>query len=418
MQKKLTEIFRTATVRHSITTTISIFMSSGLGAVFYLVLAKAIGPHDYGLFSLAIAALSVVMSVSDLGIGQALVKFVGAHRDDHGYFPFVKLSLQIKVSMGILATLVFGLGSAQIAKIIFHQPELAPLLPIVGVAVFCQLLFFLSASIFQGLQKFLHWGGLQVGANLVRLGLLLPLLFFAKLNSYSALFIFTISYFSGFVTSIFWLDLGFIKSTVTSTVKKDFWDFNRWTAVFVIFSSITSRLDTILTGRFLTLSEVGIYALASTMVSFLPQLASAVGAVTTAKFAGIRDRLHEKSYLKKSLLFVSAITIAISILMLPTAYIVVKITGKAYGPAIIPFVILLLGNIIYLASNPVRDSILYFHSKPKFFVFSSFSQGVAMLISGMILIPAYGVAGAALAVCVSQLVSAGLSIGYYFSIKL
>jgi O-antigen/teichoic acid export membrane protein len=271
-------------------------MSSGLGAVFYLVLARTIGPHDYGLFSLGIAALSVVMSISDLGIGQGLVRFVGAHRLNNGYFPFVKLALRIKIFMGVSATILFGLGTSIIARIVFHQPELGKLLPLVGIAVLFQLLFFLSASVFQGLQKFLFWGGIQVGANLLRLLFILPLLFLGQLDSVSSFLVFIASYVVGFVVSLFWLDLDWLKSKVTPSVTKEVWDFNRWTAVFVIIASITARLDTILSGRFLSLTEVGIYSLAATMVSFLPQLASAIGAVTTAKFANIKDRNHEKTF--------------------------------------------------------------------------------------------------------------------------
>ncbi len=417
MYKKIQEIIKTSTVRQSLITTVSIFLSSGLGAVFYLVLARTIGPHDYGLFSLGIAALSVVMSVSDLGIGQGLVRFVGAHRLNNSYFPFVKLALRMKLIMGLLATLVFSFGSTLIAKTIFHQPELGKLLPLVGLAVLFQLLFFLSASVFQGLQKFSHWGGIQVGANLLRLLFILPLILYGKLNSVSSFLIFITSYIVGFVVSLFWLDLDWLKVKVTPTVTKEFWDFNRWTAVFVIIASITARLDTILSGRFLSLTEVGIYSLAATMVSFLPQFASAIGAVTTAKFANIKDRNHEKTYLKKSLLFVGGISLMIAILMIPVALVVLRIAGAAYATSFVPFLILLFGNIIFLMTNPVRDSILYFHSKPKFFVFLSISQGIAVFTSGIILIPNLGVSGVALTVVVSQLVCAVMSVGYYSLIK-
>jgi O-antigen/teichoic acid export membrane protein len=415
--KKIQEIIKTSTVRQSLITTVSIFLSSGLGAVFYLVLARTIGPHDYGLFSLGIAALSVVMSVSDLGIGQGLVRFVGAHRLKNSYFPFVKLALRVKIVMGVSATIIFGLGSTIIARAIFHQPELGKLLPLVGLAVLFQLLFFLSASVFQGLQKFLFWGGIQVGANLLRLLFILPLLFLGKLDSASSFLVFIASYVVGFVVSLFWLDLDWLKSKVTPSVTKEFWDFNRWTAVFVIIASITARLDTILSGRFLSLTEVGIYSLAATMVSFLPQLASAIGAVTTAKFANIKDRNHEKTYLRKSLFFVGGISLMIALLMIPVALFVIHIAGEAYSAAFIPFFVLLVGNVIFLMTNPVRDSILYFHSKPKFFVFLSVFQGIAVFVSGLLLIPMLGVLGVALTVVVSQLVCACVSVGYYFLIK-
>lgn len=414
--KQLREVLRSATVRHSLITSGSIFLSSGLGAVFYLVLARALGPHDYGLFSLAIAIMGIVMTVSDLGLAQSLVKFVGAHRENKHYFPYVKLAFRTKLIMGLASSVVLGLGAGVIAQVVFHQPELQSLLPLVGLSVLFQLLFFLSATIFQGLQKFTHWGTLQVGANLIRLLLLLPLIYFSQISSVSSFITFSISYLAGFIASLFWLDLGWLKSKVTPEVKREFWDFNRWTAVFVILASITAKLDTVLTGRFLSLSDVGVYSLAATMVSFLPQLASAIGAVTTAKFAGIRDRTHEKTYLKKSLVFVTSISTAIALLMIPTALVVLQLTGAAYSLAMVPFIILLVCSLVFVATNPIRDSILYFHSRPKFFVFLSLAQAATILVGGLLAIPMYGVTGVALAVGFSYLVSAAISTGYYLSI--
>lgn len=420
-QFRMIDKFRLAlashTLRQSIITSISIFLSSGLGAIFYLVLARQLGPHDYGLFSLAIAILGVVVSVADLGITQGLIRFVGANSTGGGYYPFVKIAMQWKIIMGIVVGLIFGLGAEIIAKNIFHQPELQGLLPLVGLAIFSQLLFFLSTSIYQALQKFLPWGILQVGANVLRLGLLVPLLFAGKLYSTSVMWIFLLSYLLGFGLSWVWMDKKWLRVKVTQKASQEFWHFNRWTAIVGILAAVTGRLDTLLTGRFLTLSEVGIYSLATTMVSFLPQLASAIGAVTTAKFAGIRDQQHEKDYLVKATMFVGAISFAIAMVMIPTSLVVLWITGKNYALSFIPFLILLVGTTLFIGTNPLRDSILYFHARPKFLVFLNTFQAIVLVIAGLILIPKFGVVGSAVAVAISLVASGLTTIGYYWRLK-
>lgn len=408
---------RTHTFRQSAITSVSVFLSSGLGAVFYLFLARLLGPHQYGLFSLSIAILGIVISVVDLGVTQGLVRFVGAHKESGEYYPYAKLAFKSKLAMGVLVGLVFGLGANLLASLVFRQPELKSLLPLVGLAIFSQLLFSLSTSIFQGLQKFLPWGIMQVGTNVIRLVLLLPLLLTGKLYSFSAMVIFLLSYAIGFTASLIWLDKGFLKTKVTKMQSEEFWNFNRWTAVVGILTAVTARLDTVLTGRFLSLTQVGLYSLSNTMVSFLPQIAAAIGAVTTAKFAGMKDRDHEKIYLRKSLLFVGSLSAAFAILMIPAAMVVLWITGKSYSGSFLPFLILLLGTAFFVSTNPIRDSLLYFHSNPKFFVGLSLIQATVVIISSLVLIPQYGVIGSALAVTISLVCSGSISVLYYLRIS-
>ncbi len=413
---RITSALSTQTFRQSAITSISVFLSSGLGAVFYLFLAKLLGPHQYGLFSLSIAILGIVISVVDLGVTQGLVRFVGAHKDSGEYYPYAKLAFKSKLVMGIVVGLVFGLGANLFASFVFRQPELKSLLPLVGLAIFSQLLYSLSTSIFQGLQKFLPWGIMQVGTNIIRLVMLLPLILSGKLYSFSALVIFLLSYVIGFAASLVWLDKGFFKTPVTKMQSTEFWNFNRWTAVVGILTAVTARLDTVLTGRFLSLTQVGVYSLSNTMVSFLPQIASAIGAVTTAKFAGMKDREHEKTYLRKSLLFVSSLSVVFAILMIPVAMVVLWITGKSYAASFLPFLILLLGTAFFVSTNPIRDSLLYFHSNPKFFVGLSLIQATVVTLASLILIPLYGVVGSSLAVTISLVCSGFISILYYVRI--
>lgn len=416
MWGRIKQIRQSHTVRQSIITSLSSFIASGLGAIFYLIIARVLGTQDYGLFSLTISTLLVGVSIADLGMGQSLVKFVGANRERNMYYPYVNISWQTKLITGSLATLLFAFLSSLIANLIFHQPRLSNLLPFTGLGIFFLLLYSLSSAIFQGQQKFFQWGGLQVGANLLRLIFFGIFLLISRTSPTWALISFCLSYLAAFLISLKWLDLGWLKTTITPKLKHDFWAFNRWTAAFTILVSITSRLDVIITGRFLTLNEVGIYSLAVSMSALLPQLVTAIGAVTAAKFAGIKDTAHEKIYLRKVTLFVLGISLLVALLMLPVGYLVIRLVGVTYSSSWNPFLVLLTSLVVYSLTNPIRDSLLYYHTKPQFFFWMTVGQGLVILTFGVLLVPPFRIMGAAVTVLISQLFVSLCSLVYYRSL--
>ncbi len=414
MNHKLTAIFQTQTWRQSAITVVSTFLSSGLGAVYYLLLARLLGPAQYGLFSLVIATIGVVFPVADLGLGQSLVRFVGANKTDRKYFPFVNLALKTKLVSGAMSLIIFLGLSSFIARFIFQQPALISLLPWVGLGVLGQVLFSLTIAIFQGTQRFELWGGFQVGTNFIRLLLVLPLVLLTKFSTGFALGVFVASYFLGFGLSLLFVDRKFLGSVPTGSQVKLFWDFNKWTAAVGVLAAVASRIDILLTARFLSLAQVGVYSLATMMVAFLPQLASAIGAVTTAKFASFNDPESSKKYLGKAMWFVGGISLLVALAMIPAAGIVIWFAGKSdYAAAFGPFVILLLGLVIFLFTNPIRDSLLYYHAQPQFFFWMSLGQAIAVLSVGWFLIPLWGVTGAALSFVAGQIFVAGTSVWGY-----
>jgi len=304
--------------------------------------------------------------------------------------------------------------SSFIARFIFHQPAVAGLLPWVGLAVLGQILFFLTLAVFQGTQRFALWGGFQVGTNFIRLLLVLPLIFLVKFSAGLALGVFVLAYFLGFGLSLLFIDRKFLSSIPTSSQVKSFWDFNKWTAAVGVLTAVANRVDILLAARFLNLTQVGIYSLATIMVAFLSQLAGAIGAVTTAKFASFQDPEASKRYLGKAILFVGGISLLVALAMLPVAGIVIWFAGKSdYAAAWGPFVILLAGLVIFLFTNPIRDSLMYYHAQPQFFFWLSLGQAMAVLLAGWFLIPLWGVTGAALSFTAGQIFVAGTSVWYY-----
>jgi O-antigen/teichoic acid export membrane protein len=417
MHKHLKTVFASHTVRHSAVTIFSTFASAGLGALFYMVLARMIGPKEYGLFSVGLTFLTLSVTVGDIGMGQGLVRFVSEHRNDNGYFPYAKLSLQTKIIISCVIFLLLCIFPRQIAILGFHLPQLAPLLPLVGLGITSYLLYSFSLAVLQGLQKFLGWGILQVGSNLLRLVFLGFLIFFPPLTAVKAFIVFSAASLTGFFVSWIWFDTKLIFVPISRQTSQSFWSFNRWTATFMVISSLVSRLDVLITTRYVTLAQIGVYSLATMMASFMPQLSTAIGAVTSTKIAGLKDKSDNHAYVKKATFFAIGVSLVVAIIMVPTALFVIWFTGKGFANALAPFSVLLISLVVFVAGNPIRDSILYFFHQPKFFVFTSILQGVVLVTACLIFTPKFGVMGTTFSVLLSHIVLLAVCVNHYFKLN-
>jgi len=403
MHKLISQAVRTSTFRQTAITTISTFASAGLGAVFYLVLAKLMSPSDYGLFTLATTFALLIISIGDLGSGQSLIRFTGQNLKDQAYFPYALISLRIKILTGTLSLAAFYFLARPLAVQLVNQPDLAPLLPVAGLVGTSLLLLSFVSDLARGLQKFILWGGIQIGSNIVRLGLLGLNFAVFSVSPASALFVFALAPIIVFVVAWGWLDKGILNSSITKSQIASYWSYNKWTAAFIIASAVTSRMDTFVSARFLSLDQVGIYGLANTMAAFMPQLSGAFGAVTSAKFASFQDPVHAAGYLKKAILFTTVVSLGVAAVMIPVALAVIWFTGSGYQAAFAPFLVLLAALALFTSFNPLRDSIFYFHARPDIFFWVSVFQSIVIVAVGTWLIPKYGVIGSALTVLISLL---------------
>jgi len=149
------------------------------------------------------------------------------------------------------------------------------------------------------------------------------------------------------------------------------------------------------------------------MVLVFQQLSLAIGAVTSPKLAGLKTVKQNNSYVSRVLKVNTVIFVGVTLFLVPLATIFTSYLGKHYSQSMLPFFILIISSGMFFILSPIRDSILYFLSKPNFFVY----MGAIILIINILfswwLIPAFGILGAALVSLLGQLILSMSSILYY-----
>lgn len=402
----LKSILRTATFKQSQITVVGTIINGFLGAVFYILLARFLGPSDFGLITVSIATLTMIADIVDFGTNTGLVRHIPANinLDSGKAIKFLKLALVFKLIIWILVLIIGFFLAPFTAKEIFNKVELINPLRLVMIGVGGALLFSFTTSALQAFQKYFVWSFINIATNALRLILILFLFFNMSINLYSGLISYIIMPFFGFLVALLFLPLKRIIVVKNMTdVAKQFFNYNFWVGIFTIIAAVSARLDTFLSARLLSAFEIGLYGAASQLVSLVPQIISGLGVVAAPKFASFQNNKQMITYFKKLQLFVLGLAF-LGVLTIPIlVYLIPILFGKEYSQAIIPFIILFLAMLVFLISLPIHTSIIYYFGKPNVFVWVSIGHLLIIGVFGYFLISTFGIVGASVTVLVGMI---------------
>lgn len=405
MRTFLNAIIGTATFRQSSTTFTGTIFNGVLGALFYIVLARVLGPADFGLLTVSITTLTLIADIADFGTNTGLIKFVSSTitSNKDRAFRFLKLSLEIKLAVWT-GVLVFGfLVSPLLAEFIFSKPELTLPLRLSMIGVGSALLFTFATSTFQSFQKYISWSVLNILTNLFRLLAIIVLVFTQQISLISGLLAYIIFPFLGFSISLLFIPTKSIfLAKEEYKLTKEFLNYNKWVGIFTLIAAVSARLDTFITASLLTARELGVYSAANQLTSVIPQLIGALGVVAAPKFSSFQSKKEMLTYFKKFQLMVLGLS-GFGVLILPLAvYFIPIIYGIEYSQAVVPFIILVFSMLVFLVSVPLHSSIIFYFGKPEVFVWVSITHLLIVGTVGLYLISSFGIVGAALTVLIGM----------------
>lgn len=402
----LKKILSTATFKQSQITIAGTIVNGILGALFYIVLARFLGPADFGLLTVSLAVLVLIADMADVGTNTGLVRFVSANLIDNKEkaYRFLKLSLEIKLIAWVVSFLIIFFSSPFLATQIFHKVELILPLRLIAFGVGGALLFTFATSVLQAYQKYFIWSLVNVITNLSRLLLILILGYYLMLNVENSLLVYIIlPLFGFFITLLIIPARKILDAKFEFELSKEFFKYNLPVAIFTIIAAFSARLDTFLNAALLSAREVGIYGAANQLVQVVPQIVGALGLVAAPKFASFQSLNQLLTYFKKFQLLVSGLCL-LGILSIPfLVYLIPIIYGQGYQEVVIPFIFLFLAMLVFLFSLPVHISIIFYFSRPDVFIWVSVGHLIIIGGLGYFMISNYGIVGASITVLIGTI---------------
>lgn len=381
-------------------------------AYFYNLVLARLGPEQYGLFNLGLSITAMVASISVLGLHTGVLRYVSFYKgklDEQRIKGTIVSALQISLPTSIIFFCILFLISPLVSINIFHNPKLIPILRLFSITIPFLVLLDIFLPIFAAFQKIKY----RIYKDLFQQICLLSLTFIFICLGYkikAVVLVYILSVFCAFVLSAYFLEkrvFPIFKTKVKSIyTRKELFSYS-WPLLFnEILYLILTYTDIFMIGYFLTTSSVGIYNIAiiiTSLLQILPQsLLALFSPVITERYAQEKD--IKKTYKTVSKwVFCANLPICL-IIVLFSRRIILMFFGERYILGALPLSIL---TIAYLFSFLFSTSTYVLHLIKKTKLISSITliAAISNIILNWILIPLYGITGAAVATAICLIIS-------------
>lgn len=383
--ERLKKLLLSQTIKDTLISFIGLGFSALVGFVYTVILARVLGPEQFGVFSAVVALVAIVYSLGDLGIASALINFIPKLKDQRSIL--INTSFWFEVVVGFLILIIFSILA------IFHQNivpgSLVNQLLIAGILAVNYLFIGYVQGIFTAERRFLSYSFTQIIDAGVKIAIVFILLYFSRLSIEMALLANVIStIFSLIIT--FGKDFLSIKRSFDRGIFNKLYHFAKWIAVTRIFSVFISRIDIILLNLLSSSFQAGIFAAANRITLLFSLLVSSLGAVINPRFSGFDNKEKVISYIKKLLGLISLVSALMLVSALFAEPIINLVFGDKFAAAIPVFQALTISMIPFIFSLATTPALIYTFNQPRFVARMTAFQVISMIILELILIPKYG----------------------------
>lgn len=377
--------------------------------VITLLLARLLGAEQYGVYSLALSVAAITSTVSMLGLDDAVMRYVAIYssrRDESGLWGALQVSLGTSLLLGVMLGAALFLLADIISVNLFHEPQLTPLIRLISIVIpfltLSEMLMFAT----RGFKKMEYS---VIAENFVQLTLrlvLIVVLGMIGLNAYLAVIVFGISDIAASIVLVFFLNKEFTLRRPLNTARRDTREIYNFALPFWVSDLINTfrgHFQTILLGSLTTVTSAGIFAVVN-KVNLLGHMS--YRSIQTSSQPIIAELQSNGEWEQVGRLYKTisrwALTLNIPLILIMMLFPkqLLGMFGSSFTEGSSALMILALAELAIVItgmSGPIID--MTGHNKLK--MVNSVTQVIISLGMNILLIPRWGLLGAALAALIS-----------------
>jgi O-antigen/teichoic acid export membrane protein len=382
-----------------------------LALVTGIIIARVLGPAGRGVIALVLLVPSVIMQFSNLGMDVANTYFTSKRKID-----FKKLFGNSIIFPLLLSTIILFLFLITyiVWKYLFFSEVSTfyillalPLLPL-------WLLTSNLKGIVLGEKQYREY---NIGGLIESTVLLVLIFVFLVLLNRGISFVIISYTLAAIVVGAFFFSLfrsRFPKNIrLNGTVLKEQIGFGIKPYLANLFSFLNFKVDLLLIAFYLNIESVGFYALATGLIQKVRDIPSSIQTVffpeVTSKTDSESNQITQRVYRSVFLIMV-VVGILLAILARPLIHL---LYGREFLPSVVPFIILIGGCVIIRGNVGILSTSLAGRGKPEYAAVSNGISLVLNIILNIIMIPRWGILGAAIATSISAFLNSLLLFGFY-----
>jgi len=393
---------------NSLFTLIRQLLSIGLGLLATMIIARVLGVEGQGQYTLAILLPTLLYTLLNSGLSASTVYFIGKRKysDEEVYSTNLLSSLLLSVLSMLIGGIIIlffknyffeGLASQLLLYSLF-------ILPLIFAQKNLQ-------TIFQGKEEFEKFNLIVI---LNQFGLLVfsfILLYILDLGIVGAIASFALSQLLMLIASFYFLYKSyglFWPKTFSVEYLKEGFTFGIKGHLSNVLSFVNYRVDIFLIAYFLDDVAVGIYSIAVLLVERVWLVSQSVSTVLFARVANLDTddaRNRFTSLAARNTLFITFL--GGLFLAVFSHWIIILLFSEQYVSSIIPFLYMIPGVVIFSLGKVIANDFTG-RGYPEINTYIAFVIALTNLGLNIILIPTYGIKGAALATSISYMLDSGI----------
>ena len=376
-----------------------------------VLLARALGPHDRGVYGIFMLSASITQALMSLGLSVSAIYYLS--KNEHSVARIVANGLQMTVLTGLITgALVLCAWPLVGDKFAANDVPYWAFAFVVPLFVSYNMLI----AIFQGSSRFLSMNAVIIVHPLVQVLLLAAGVVIGEVDTTAAV--------------LFWAGASFVSSIIGAVLlgraalapqellRIDLPSLRQQAAFGMrgqagnLMQLLNYRLDQYFVLLLVNAAGVGIYAVGVQLSQSIWFLANAVATVLIPRLAASDDEEAARMtpLLCRNTLFVSALgALAIGVL---APWFVPLVFGGDYSDSVRPLLWLLPGTVA-LSGSKILAGYIFSQGKPGLNSLITIGSLVVTVVASIALIPPFGVAGAAVASTLSYAAHFGLALMAY-----
>lgn len=375
--------------------------------IFSIVLARKLGAGGAGDFFLALTVITISSVLGRMGLDSSLLRFTAANAAMDDWIG-IKGLYSKGIKLALVSSILFSIGvfslSPWIAENIFNKPGFSITLRGMTIAIVPMSLILLHAYLLKGLTRIRDSILVEsVGTPLVTL--LLFFVFFRRFNSATAVY----AYVTGTILTAIYSILRWQSATKRMRKLKGEFDTRTllrsclplyWFAIMVLIINWTSIL---MLGIWAGSKDVGIFGIASRSATLSSLVLFAVNSIAAPKFASLYKKgdmatLSAVARSTNRIMIVVAAPILLFCVAAPEW--VMGLFGNEFRKGSTALIILSIGQFVNVSTGSV-GYLLVMSGFEKSMRNNATMSAIVNIILNIILVPYYGINGAAVATSIS-----------------
>lgn len=396
----------------------------------YRIIIARIGVEQYGLLSLALSIIGIITFFSIIGMDLGLLRYIGYYlgkKNINGIRKVIGSSLKLTILLSFLFAILVFLLSDWISLNIFHNIKLSILLKILAVVIpldNIRKVFLSSLRAFKRVDYEVYSKNIAENVTKTVLTLVLVILGYGL---FGAVFAYIVAMIFSLFVSFYLLQkkvFPFFNKYLKNVriLHKDLVLYS-WPLMFSgIFTFLLGWTDTFMLGFFKTVKVVGIYNAAlptAQLMYVVPYSLMALFLPVLSELYAKKDKIMLKKLYKITTKWIFLIEVLFfGIFLIFAKQILSFIFGNIYAGGSLVLVILSFGYLVNFVSRS-SENMLMIYKKTKLLFFNFLIGAIVNIILNYLLIPPYGMVGAAIATALSYILIALLIfIQSYFVTKI